>query len=66
MNVRVNGEPATVADGASVADLLATQSFAGGSVVVAINEVFVPRPLYETKLLNDNDRVEILGPMQGG
>ena len=59
MNVRVNGEPATVADGASVADLLATQSFAGGSVVVAINEVFVPRPLYETKLLNDNDRVEI-------
>ncbi len=66
MTLRVNGETTDVAEGASVAALLEQLDYTGGSVVVAVNEVFVPRPLYESKELNVNDRVEILGPMQGG
>lgn len=66
MKLRVNGETTEVADGARVASLLEQLAYTGGSVVVAVNEVFVPRPHYDSKQLNENDRVEILGPMQGG
>ena len=66
MNVRVNGETSALDERATVESLLSTLDYGDRSVVVAINEVFVPRPMYPTKVLNEDDRVEILGPMQGG
>ena len=66
MKVRVNAEDLDVDEDTTIETLLARLDYGGRSVVVAINEVFVPRPLYPTKGLHDNDRIEILGPMQGG
>ncbi|AOE48803.1 sulfur carrier protein ThiS [Kangiella sediminilitoris] len=37
-----------------------------GNFAIAVNMEFVPRSLYEETVLNENDRVEIVQPMQGG
>ena len=66
MIVRVNGEHVETGDNATIESLLAELDYGDGCVVVAINEVFVPRPFYATKGISENDRIEILGPMQGG
>ncbi|WP_144393594.1 sulfur carrier protein ThiS [Pleionea sediminis] len=33
---------------------------------IAINDNFVPRSQYQTITLKNNDRIELLSPMQGG
>lgn len=37
-----------------------------GAFALALNENFVPKSQYADTLLNENDRIEIVAPMQGG
>ena len=68
VTVVVNGRPAEVADGATVADLLARARPAGGraGVAVAVDAEVVPRGQWRTRPVPEGARVEVLTAIQGG
>ena len=68
MTVIVNGRPAEVDPGQTVAGLLATLGHppGGPGIAVALNGEVVPRSAWPSTRLDDNDRVEVLGASQGG
>jgi sulfur carrier protein len=66
MNILVNGEPATVTEGSSVAELVDARAGRRGGVAVAVNEDVVPRAAWADTALKPGDRVEILTAVQGG
>jgi sulfur carrier protein len=68
MTVIVNGRPAEVAAGETVAGLLATLGHppGGPGIAVALNGEVVPRGAWATTSLGDQDRLEVLGASQGG
>ncbi|MBE0493477.1 MAG: sulfur carrier protein ThiS [Thiomicrospira sp.] len=37
-----------------------------GAFALALNQNFVPKSQYANTLINENDRIEIVAPMQGG
>ena len=65
MKLIVNGEPQTVA-AATLSDLLAALDYEGDWLATAVNGELVHRDDRADHALNDNDRIEILTPMQGG
>ena len=66
MNVRVNGEPAELADGTTVADLAAGRAEGHRRVAVAVNATVVPRGAWPTTVLSEGDAVEVLVAVAGG
>jgi sulfur carrier protein len=68
MTVIVNGRPAEVAAGETVAGLLAALGHppGGPGIAVALNGEVVPRGAWVTTSLGDRDRLEVLGASQGG
>ena len=68
MTVIVNGQPAQVEPGQTVAGLLAGLGHPpeGPGIAVARNGEVVPRSAWATTALDDDDRVEVLGASQGG
>ena len=68
MTVIVNGRPAEVAAGETVAGLLAALGHppGGPGIAVALNGEVVPRGAWATTSLSDHDRLEVLGASQGG
>ena len=65
MHVFINQVPHELADGATLADaiflLQVTPPFAA-----AVNLQFVPNSQYTQKLLQSNDRVDLIAPVTGG
>jgi sulfur carrier protein len=68
VTVIVNGQPAEVDAGQTVAGLLARLGHApdGPGIAVALNGEVVPRSAWASTGLGDNDRLEVLGASQGG
>lgn len=66
MNVTVNGETRQVADGATVADLLAELGMPPAGIAVAVNGEVVTRAWHARTVLPDDARVEVLTAVQGG
>jgi sulfur carrier protein len=66
MQVTVNGDPAELADGATVADLVAQRSGGHDRVAVARNGDVVPRSTWAQTPLTPGDAVEVLAPTAGG
>lgn len=66
MKVFVNGEPRELADGATIATLVAALDLAGRRIAVEVNEDIVPKSLHAQTPLRDNDRVEIVHAIGGG
>ena len=68
MTVIVNGQPAQVSDGQTVAGLLVSLGHPAGGpgVAVARNGEVVPRSAWSTTGLDPGDRLEVLGASQGG
>ena len=64
MTVIVNGQPAEVNPGQTVAGLLTPPG--GPGIAVAVNGEVGPRSAWPTTALADNDRLEVLGASQGG
>lgn len=50
----------------TLANLLEAEGFSGAKIATAVNGVFVPASIRADHILNDNDNVEVLAPMQGG
>jgi sulfur carrier protein len=64
----LNGEPADVQSGETVAGVLERLGLSAGArgVAVAVDGEVVPRAGWETYTLSDDARVEVLTAMQGG
>ncbi|HET6549784.1 MAG TPA: sulfur carrier protein ThiS [Solirubrobacter sp.] len=68
MKVVLNGEPAELSDGATVASALHSLDLpgAGRGVAVAVDAEVVPRAEWARTELHEGARVEILRAIQGG
>jgi len=65
MNIIVNNEPKQVSND-TIQNLLDELGYEQQQFAIALNEDFVPRSHYATTHLTENDRIEIVAPMQGG
>jgi sulfur carrier protein len=64
VEITVNGQPAELGPGATVATVVADR--AAGRVAVALNGEVVPRSRWETTDLAAGDSLEVLAPTAGG
>jgi sulfur carrier protein len=65
-DVVVNGEHRAIANGVTVADIVATVTESATGCAVAVNDVVIPRPDWSGRVLESHDRVEVLTAVQGG
>ncbi|MFB8830679.1 sulfur carrier protein ThiS [Azotobacter salinestris] len=66
MRIQLNGEPYELADGQTIADLLARLDLAGRRVAVELNLDIVPRSLHAATALREGDRIEVVHAIGGG
>lgn len=66
MRIFVNGTAMTLENPTSISALLTLNGYDGKLVAVAVNDDFLPKSGYSDYIINDNDRIEIVAPMQGG
>ena len=66
MNVVLNGEPRELADGATIADVLALLDAPDRGVAVAVDAEVVPRGEWDDVTLRDGVRIEVVQAVQGG
>jgi thiamine biosynthesis protein ThiS len=66
MNITVNGEPRTVSEGTTIADLLAELGLAGKPVAVEVNRSVVAKRRHDQHTLHDGDTVEMVTLVGGG
>lgn len=65
MRLIINGEAQTVV-ATTLSQLLCALDYEGDWLATAVNGELVHREDRDDHALNDNDRIEILTPMQGG
>ncbi len=66
MQIKINGEPRTVAESLDLAALIEQIGLAGKRIAVELNREIVPHGQYGQRLLNDGDQVEIVHAIGGG
>jgi len=66
MRVYLNGEPTDVADGATLADLLAAAGAPREGIAVEVNRTLVRRAEHASHRLGADDRVEVVSLVGGG
>jgi sulfur carrier protein len=66
MRMSINGEERDVADGATIATLLAELDLRRDGIAVALNDDVVPRTEHAVRTLHDGDRIEIIVAVAGG
>ena len=66
MQITINSDAQTLADGISLSALLAQFDLAPERVAVEVNERLVRRPTFAQTTLQDGDRVEIVTLIGGG
>lgn len=66
IDVTINGEGDRLADGVTVAVLVAERAPSPRGMAVAVNGAVVPRSTWATTSLHPGDRIELLRASQGG
>ncbi len=66
IQIRLNGEPHTLAIGLTAADLVEQLGLSGRRIAVEINEEIVPRSQHADTPLADGDHVEVVHAIGGG
>jgi sulfur carrier protein len=66
MQIFVNGAATEVADAIAMSALIQALGLAGQRIAVEVNADLVPRSRFETQLLAEGDRVEIIHAVGGG
>lgn len=65
MKITVNGTPREI-DSPRLSDTLTELGFSGSALATALNGEFVAAAARTSATLHENDRLEVLAPMQGG
>jgi sulfur carrier protein len=66
MNILLNGEPQTVQDNITAAQLLESLQLTGKRLAMEVNQEIVPRSQFQEFVLKADDRVEIVHAIGGG
>ncbi|HEV2613106.1 MAG TPA: sulfur carrier protein ThiS [Gammaproteobacteria bacterium] len=66
INIFLNGEAIILEKHCTLGDFLKIQSKISGNYAVALNKKFIARADYEHTVLNNQDHITIIRPMQGG
>ncbi len=66
MNIQLNGETREVAGNITVSALLDSLELSGKRLAVEVNEDLITRGLFDTHILNEGDKVEIVQAIGGG
>jgi sulfur carrier protein len=66
VQVRLNGAPRELPDGATMAEAVAELTAAATGVAAAVNGDMVPRRSWAATPLRDGDQVEVVTAVQGG
>jgi sulfur carrier protein len=66
VQVKLNGEPRELPDGATMAEAVAELTAAVTGVAAAVNGDVVPRTSWTVTFLRDGDQVEVVTAVQGG
>ena len=66
MIVYINGEPHDYADNSSVANVIAEMGLTGKKIAIELNKEILPFQQYDTRLLQNQDRLEIVHAIGGG
>ncbi|MCL7938850.1 sulfur carrier protein ThiS [Halomonas sp. ATCH28] len=66
ITLRLNDEPARLPAGTPLADALQAWHYTDRRVAVAVNGEFVPRSAYADRVLQDDDRIDIVAAVGGG
>ena len=66
VQVKLNGEPRELSDGATVAEAVAQVTDLASGVAAAVNGDVVPRGSWTATPLRDGDQVEVVTAVQGG
>ena len=66
VQVKLNGEPHELPDGATLAEAVAQVTDLAGGVAAAVNGDVVPRGSWAAAPLRDGDQVEVVTAVQGG
>jgi sulfur carrier protein len=66
LKITVNGAEQDTPEGASVAGVVASLTGRSAGVAVALNDEVVPRADWNTTILREADRIEVLTAVQGG
>ncbi|MFM9923515.1 sulfur carrier protein ThiS [Variovorax sp. H27-G14] len=65
MNILINDKPFALPEQATLTDALAVLN-ATPPFAVAVNREFVPRSAYAARVLQSDDRIEVIRPVTGG
>jgi sulfur carrier protein len=66
VQIKLNGEPRELAEGAALADAVAQVTGLASGVAVAVNGDVVPRGSWSATPLREGDQVEVVTAVQGG
>jgi sulfur carrier protein len=66
IKISVNGEMKEVSENLNVTELIDELGYKTKGFAVAINTTFVAIDTYGKTLINENDEIDILAPVQGG
>jgi sulfur carrier protein len=66
IQVKLNGEPRELPDGATMAEAVAELTAATTGVAAAVNGDVIPRSAWTGTLLRDGDQVDVVTAVQGG
>ena len=66
IKINVNGEMKEIQAGLNVKEMIEVLQYKTKGFAVAVNTIFVAIDTYENTIINENDKIDILAPVQGG
>ncbi len=66
ISIIINGKQTNVLASLTLTEVLNDKNYTNQLVAIAINETFVSRDDYSKIIINANDCIDIVAPMQGG
>lgn len=66
ITILFNGEKRKIPEGTTLLSLVEELSYRIGTFAAAVNEIFIPKQQYADKIIQADDRIEIVMAMQGG
>jgi sulfur carrier protein len=66
MIIYLNDKPLSLEHPCSLAEMLFANNAVAQHIAVAINNQFIPKPLFASTQLHEGDRIDLIVPMQGG